>query len=90
MEVYSLFDRKLREFGALVLSRNEAAIRRSVLDGIRGTGSLVELHPEDFDLMVVGKYDVDVGVLTPVTPPRLVDNIGAILSAGKEVLNADG
>lgn len=88
MLVYSLFDRKLGEYGSLVLARNDDSIRRSVLDGIRGTNSLVELHPEDFDLMHVGSFDVEHGALDG-SSTRFVASVASILTPdGKGVSSA--
>lgn len=81
MQIYSLLDRKLKEYGQLVLARNDEGIRRSVVDGIRGSKSVVELHPEDFDVMHVGEFDVDAGVLTSTRVPRLVANVKDVLEA---------
>lgn len=82
MSVYSLFDRKLREYGALVLERNDEAIVRSLIDGVRGSGSLMEKHPEDFDLMHIGSYNTASGQLgsqAELFAPRLVANLGELL-----------
>lgn len=81
--MYAIFDRKMKEFGMLVLSRNDESIRRSLVDGIRGSKSVQELHPEDFDLVCVGEFDQDVGELTG-SSPRLVVSVAEILEAYAE------
>lgn len=86
MLVYSLFDRKLKEYGSLVVVRNDETIRRSVVDGIRGSKSLIELHPEDFDVICVGSFDTESGVLHGEVVRRLVANVGEIM----EAFNANG
>lgn len=80
MEVYSLLDRKLKEFGQLVVAKNDELVRRSLLDGIRGSKSVMELHSSDFDLFCVGSFDEETGILTH-KPLRLVVNVGDILEA---------
>lgn len=79
MQVFSLFDRKLREYGSLVLANNAEAVKRALVDGVRGSGSLVEKHPQDFDLMEIGMFDTDSGILVPGKLPVLVDNVGTLL-----------
>lgn len=78
MLVYSLLDRKMKEFGQLVVARNEESVKRGIVDGLRGSGSLVERHPDDFDLYVVGEFDQETGVLVPVHS-RLIGSVAEIL-----------
>lgn len=77
--VYSLFDRKLREYGPLVVERNDEAVIRSLTDGVRGSKSLMEMHPEDFDLFFVGSFNTASGVVVGASgesfAPRLVGNL---------------
>lgn len=63
MKVYSLFDRRLREFGSLVLFKNDEAAERGMLDAFSGQDTLVSKHPGDFDLMCVGAFDQETGLL---------------------------
>lgn len=84
MRVYSLLDRKLREYGGLVQANNGDACKRALVDGIKGSNSLVEKHPEDFDLMEVGSFDSETGVLAGTVSgvPMFVDNVGTLLLSG--------
>lgn len=76
MNVYSLYDRKLRQYGQLFLERNDYGIQRGLADGIRSNGeSLLAKHPDDFDLYQVAEFNDESGVLSPVTPPRIVTNV---------------
>lgn len=79
MLLFSLFDRKLREYGQLVQANNAEAVKRALIDGVRGSNSLVEKYPADFDLMEVGHFDVDTGLLSGRDVPLLVDNLGDLL-----------
>jgi len=82
MRMYSLYDRKLREFGAIALSRNDESIMRAVADGIPGTRSMVERHPEDFDIMFLGEFFPQTGfVAGSAGPPRLVSSVADVLRA---------
>lgn len=76
--VYSLFDRKLKVYGALVQERNDFAIQRTLADGVRENAeSLLGKHPEDFDLFQVGVFNEESGLLMTDAPfiPRLVCNV---------------
>lgn len=96
MEIYSLFDRKLREFGPLLLSNNGESIKRALRDGIPGSGSLIDKHPEDFDVMLLGAFDADSGVIVPEQVPHLLDNVAAIIrpaglqEAGPQMVSSGG
>lgn len=79
MRVYSLLDRKLREYGNLVQANNSEAIKRALVDGLKGTGSLIEKHPEDFDLMEVGSFNVETGELIGIGIPQLIENVGSLI-----------
>lgn len=72
MRVYSIFDRKQREYGSLVLAKNDEVARRACVDAIHGSGSQLEKHPEDFDLYHVGQFDESKGCLEVETPTLVV------------------
>lgn len=76
VKVYSLFDRKLREYGALVIMNNDDACRRGLAQSFqnsKGQESTIDQYPEDFDCMCLGSFDPESGVINPETP-RLVFN----------------
>lgn len=75
MIVYSLFDRKLRQYGGLVLERNDFAVQRALADGVRQQPeSLMAKHSDDFDLYEVGRFNDESGLLEAPEGqiPRLV------------------
>lgn len=77
MKVYSLFDRKLREYGGLVLCPNDDGVRRALHEGVT-PNSTVGKYPEDYDLMYLGEFDPQSGVIKPDLI-ALVDNVRDIL-----------
>lgn len=79
MKIYSLFDRKMREFGGLQLAANDDVVRRALSEGVRGTGSTPEKYPDDFDLMCLGDMDPASGKIVLEEPVRLVDNLSQLL-----------
>lgn len=81
LEIYSLLDRKLREFGvhALPLAQNLEVVKRSLQDGIPGSETAMARHPEDFDLYLLGTFDEDTGMIVPEEVPKLVANLVSVL-----------
>lgn len=80
MKVYSLYDRKLREFGGLVLSQNDATVKRAIHEGVPAN-STVGKYPQDYDLMLLGEFDAETGVLMG-GQIILVENVLEILRGG--------
>lgn len=81
MQIYSLFDRKVREFGPLVTTNNDESALRAIRDGVPGSGGTIAKYPEDFDLMLLGAFDADTGQIVPESVPLLVANVGDVLKA---------
>lgn len=72
--VFSLLDRKTREFGQLILAHNEESMERLIIDTCKGTGNMIDKYPEDFDLFKVGEFESETGFLESGTP-QLVGNV---------------
>ena len=84
MRIYSLFDRKVKEYGQLVLSQNDEAVKRSMLEGLqRGNAGTVGQYPEDFDLMCLGVFDPERGRIVPEDIPFLVVNVAELIPTSK-------
>lgn len=81
MQVYSLYDRKLREYGGLVLSQNDATVKRAIHEGIPAN-STIGKYPQDYDLVLLGDFSPETGVLTG-GQIVLVDNVLDILRGGE-------
>jgi len=83
MGVYSLFDRKVREFGPPAIARNDETLLRELGDRVRSSpNSMMAQHPEDFDVMRVGEFFLETGYLAGVSgPPVLVINLETLLLA---------
>lgn len=82
MRVYTLYDRKLRQYGNLVLGTNDAGIIRALREA-KGADSTMGKYPEDFDLCCVGEFDEESGALDGFGS-QIVVNIGDLF-AEKEV-----
>lgn len=78
MRVYSLFDRKVREYGGLVLSPNDETAERALQEGIPAQ-STVGKYPEDYDLYYLGEFDASKGLLVGCGIPEFVENVRVVL-----------
>lgn len=91
MNVYSLFDRKLRLYGQVFEERNDYSVQRMLADGVRGIPeSLMSKHPDDFDLYQVGVFDEESGLLNDQDTwiPRLVCCVAELV--GRPALSKEG
>jgi len=80
MRLYSIFDRKLREFGAIVVQPNDGACIRALSDGVAAQPqSLMAMHPEDFELRCLGAFDVETGEISPYVGTQLVAQLISIV-----------
>lgn len=80
MRIYSLLDRKLKEYGSLVLGNNDEAVKRAIKDGIPGSNNVIAAHPEDFDLYYLGDFDMESGLISACKVPILVDCVSTVLA----------
>lgn len=80
MRMYSLFDRKMREYGAIVLGSNDESIVRALREMLGSSASTMAKYPGDFDLMCLGVFDPETGVIGAEIP-RLVVNVEDISNA---------
>lgn len=79
LAIFSVLDRKLREFGPLVADRTEESMLRSLATAIRGAPEqMMSKYPEDFDLYRIGSFDPETGVMTS-DGPVLVSRVAAVL-----------
>lgn len=74
MRVYTLYDRKVKEYGNLVLGPNDASVMRALKDGVRGDTTMGK-YPEDFDLVSVGEFDPETGALEGFTRVDVIINV---------------
>lgn len=82
MNLYSLFDRKQREFGQIISGSNDEAVKRELRSAQkRSEAGNMHLYPEDFDLMYLGRYIVETGVIEPQVPAKLVVNVGEYVAS---------
>lgn len=78
--VYAMFDRKMKEFGAVATARNDDTIKRQLSTQLKGSGSMMEKYPDDFDVFRIGMFDPETGELARV-PAQMVCNLVELLPA---------
>lgn len=78
MRIYTLFDRKVGEYGSLVISTTDESVLRALKDGIP-PGSTEGKYPDDFELVYMGEYDPVTGTLEGTRSPRVIARLSAIL-----------
>lgn len=83
MRIYSLFDRKVREYGGLVLSPTDEASCRALAEGLP-PGSTVAKFPGDFDLMYLGDFSPEAGLIYAATVPVFIACVADILQGGSD------
>ncbi len=79
--VYSIRDEKTG-FVNVFLEQTDEAAKRGFSFSVLNSKSIMGFAPADFSLYRVGSYDLDTGVLSPVSPLVL-------LCTGGECVNAD-
>lgn len=78
MRLYSMLDRKMKEFGAVMIAQNDEVMIRTLKDSLP-SGSIVASHPEDFDLFFLGAMAMETGVIAS-SSPTLVAGMSSVLN----------
>lgn len=67
-------DRKAEQFGPVLGYANDADAIRSFVDAVNTPrdDSMVYLHPDDFDIIRIGVYDTDDGIVVSEVHRRLL------------------
>lgn len=68
MKIYCLRDRKVG-FLTPVLAESDELAMRDVQNALRrGTGTLIDTHPEDFSLYCIGNFNQETGEIVSAVP----------------------
>ncbi len=74
--IYSIFDEAAGIFTAPTIDISDVSAMRNFKMMCADAGSIMNFKPSDFSLYAVGYFDVETGIIEPLTPPsRLI--IGA-------------
>lgn len=79
--VYSIFDSAAAVFTSPTIDISDASAIRAFKQALANPGSIMNFKPEDFSLYQIGSFDVETGVINPITPPNRL-TVGS-----KEVIN---
>ena len=74
----AVYDRVAEVFSPVVTERNETSAMRSFGDSLRSGESSLAAHPDDYDLVLCGRYDETCGRVE-VLEHRILCNAGALL-----------
>lgn len=85
VRIYGFHDRAAQAFigdtAGLVLFKHDAVALRQFGDLCRQEGSIFAKHPADFELISLGEFDTETGLIEPWAAP-------AVLSTAQQVLEA--
>lgn len=71
LKVLAIYDRKTESFGVqFIVVRTVGAAQRIFADEIQRDGSMLKLHPEDYDLYLLAEFDETDGRLAAVDMPK--------------------
>lgn len=83
MKLYSLLDKKLGEFGGILMAMNDGHMSRILQDRFENPQEGVAKHAEDYDLYEVGEFFEGKGrIVGSEMEPRFVVNMAVILKPG--------
>lgn len=89
MRMYSLYDRKRKEFGQILLLRSDEEVFRFLDEGLKAREGTVANYPQDFDVKFLGDFDTDLGLVVPSRGgPQFIVNVEERVLPYKGVLNA--
>lgn len=69
-KIFSVFDSKAENFNTPVFMPTEGQALRSFDDMVKNKESEISKHPEDYTLFVLGEFDSDIGLVTPLNTPK--------------------
>lgn len=69
--IYAIRDARTT-FMSLTVDYSDEAARRNFAHAVNHPESLMQSHPNDFDLYKLGEYDVETGEIFPATPVQFI------------------
>ena len=68
--VFSVYDSKAEMFNQPMFFKAMGEATRAFSDEATRAESAIHKHPDDYTLFLIGEFDVDTGLLTPLTTPK--------------------
>jgi len=85
VRIYGFHDKAAETFigdtAGLVLFKHDAVALRTFGDLVRQDGSIFQKHPEDFELITLGEFDTDTGIIEPWAAPAVLATAAQVLEA---------
>lgn len=72
MKILSVHDAKVNAFAQPFFMRTQAEAMRGWIEVVNDPSTQFNKHPEDFNLFLLGDFDEDTGVITPLNAPNAV------------------
>jgi len=82
LNAYSVFDRKTLSYGQPFFTHQDGAAVRMLSDAVVDPSTLLSKHPADFVLFKIGRYDDQLGQLSPIAPIEHVIDVVSLVSTG--------
>ena len=83
VRIYGFHDRASQSFigdtAGLVLFKHDAVALRSFGDLCRQEGSIFAKHPQDYELISLGEFDTETGILEPWAAPAVLATAAQVL-----------
>lgn len=76
--IYAIRDAKT-SFMSLTVEYSDEAAKRNFSHAVRNAESLMNSHPNDFDLYKLGEYNSETGEIFPATPVQSIVSASAVL-----------
>lgn len=73
-KIYAVYDRKAQYYLPPFTARGDAEASRSFTDAVMTSETPISQYPADFDLVRIGEFHLETGVLTPEGIPTLLLN----------------
>lgn len=84
--IYSVYDRVSKSFEAPFIAVSHDCAKRTLVDVIFSRDSLLQRHPEDYDLYYLGLFDKQRGLCYGTFPNELISNLKDLLpKSGNQV-----
>lgn len=74
LKMFAVRDVKADQFLSPFCSPNGGSALRSFCDAVQNENSLINKHPEDYQLYEVGEYVEQSGEIVPVVPVKFIAN----------------
>lgn len=75
--IYSIRDHKAGFSPQFIVQDNEQSAARGFAFLVSNDKSVMGFSPYDYDLYHVADFDVESGIMTPISPPQFIVNGGA-------------